>query len=181
MTTETVFLKLPDSLNGRHLELIGNIDSLKDQYGNTYMFIRRSVKPIRVLFYRSIAIKIYHMIRETQPLPHHLVESLDSFIKNEIDRGNLEPRQGIGFAILSQGFLSINIWGRGNVLFTQTYTVENDPNKLTREPLEKTGVACTWEQKIMGHEYELWHKYLMSAMSIEDKKEYLEKFISGNL
>ena len=181
MITKIVLRELPKSLKEENLGCIGNIDTLKDQYGKTYRFIRRSAKPIGVLFHRSVAIKIYHMIRETEPLPQHLIQSLEFFIKNEINNGDLESNQGVGFAILSQGFLSINMWGRGNVLFTQTYTIEKNPDKLSREPLEKTGVACTWEQKIMTHEYELWHKYLMSPMKTKDKKEYLRKFVSGNL
>jgi len=160
---------------------IGKIDSSKDQYGKTYKFIKRRALPIKTLQYNSIAIKIYHMLRDSEDLPINLVESLDSFIKMEIENSTLKLDQKIGFAILSQGFLSINMWGRGNVLFTQTYTIEKNSYTLSREPLEKTGVACTWESKIMSFEYNLWHEYLKSCMAVKDKQIYLTNFISGEL
>lgn len=160
---------------------IGNIDTLVDQYGQTYMFRERTSIPIGVLYYSKTALKVYHMKRKLEPMPEHICESLDNFLKSEIDSGGLETAQGIGFAILSQGFLSINMWGRGNVLFTQTYTIEQDSQKLNREPLEKTGVACTWEAQIMNFEYALWHEYLKSDMSDQDKVKYLESYIAGDL
>ena len=128
-----------------------------------------------------MAIKIYHMERFGEELPNNLVADLFEFISNEIDKGSIEPKQQIGFAILSQGFLSINIWGRGNVLFTQTYTVEESEPNLSPKTLERTGVACTWEAQIMGHEYRQWHSYLTTAASIGDKRYYLGSFIDGNL
>lgn len=168
-------------ISSEELEVICNIDNLKDQYEKTYQYIRRSSKPIGVLYNNSLSLKLYHMLREKEPLPQNLVENLESFLVSEINAGKIKTDQGVGFAILSQGFLSVNLWGRGNVLFTQTYTIESNYPELTRVPLEKTGVACTWEAKIMYHEYELWHKYLESNMRKSDKLNYLTKFISGDL
>lgn len=168
-------------MDDEYLARLGNIDGLKDQHGKTYRFIRRSAKPVGLLTHPRIVLKLYHMLRETEPLPANLVTGLETFLTNEVDSGRVEPKQGIGFAILSQGFLSINVWGRGNVLFTQTYTVERNPPELSPEPLEKTGVACTWENKIMHHEYEAWHRYLRSPMSVVDKQAYLDDVISGDL
>jgi hypothetical protein len=153
-------VNLEVSIAKEYLDNLGSIDSLRDQYGKTYQFIQRESKPIGVLYHGSMALKLYHMIRKTESMPENLVDGLENFLIGEIDSGHIHTDQGIGFAILSQGFLSVNLWGRGNVLFTQTYTVEADYPELSREPLEKTGVACTWEAKIMNHEYELWHKYL---------------------
>ena len=164
-----------------YLNRIGNLDDLKDQYGLPYQFIRRSVKAVGVLLHDDLALKLYHMVRENVTLPQNLVEGLEDFLIAEIEAERISSKQGIGFAILSQGFLSINIWGRGNVLFTQTYTVEANPPHLSREPLEKTGVACTWEAKIMHHEYGLWHDYITSSVTLDDKRRYLQTFIDGNL
>ena len=114
-------------------------------------------------------------------LPPNLAANLEAFIRAEIDAGRVDPKQGVGFAILSQGFLSINIWGRGNVLFTQTYTVEDSFPELSPKPLKKTGVACTWEIRIMKHEYDRWQHYLETAMTLADKHAYLQNFLSGKL
>lgn len=178
---KSISLALPNPINDKYLSRIANIDELKDQYGKPYQFIRRSVKALGVFSHDKLSLKLYHMIRENADLPKNLADSLENFLISEINSGGIDPKQGIGFAILSQGFLSVNVWGRGNVLFTQTYTVEASPTNLSRTPLEKTGVACTWEIKIMNFEYELWHKYLMTPMAISDKKHYLTLFISGDL
>jgi len=181
MKTKATIFKLPEALTDEYLSYHANIDTMEDQYHKIYQYIRRSVEPAGFLVHDKIILKLYHMIRETEPLPENLKNNLQKFLISEIDCGNVEVKQGIGFAILSQGFLSINIWGRGNVLFTQTYTVEGSFPELSQKPLEKTGVACTWEIKIMKHEYNLWHDYLKTEMKPEDKRAYLQSFISGKL
>lgn len=181
MEAKSIIVALPDTIDETYLQTHANIDQLPDQYQKTYQFIRRSAKPVGFVVHDQLILKLYHMERETEPLPQNLTETLDSFIYNEINQGRLEPKQGVGFAILSQGFLSINIWGRGNVLFTQTYTIEDSYPNLSAKPLAKTGVACTWEIRIMMHEYNLWHHYLETKMTSDDKKAYLQDFISGKL
>ncbi|MCP4104156.1 MAG: hypothetical protein GY749_01240 [Desulfobacteraceae bacterium] len=181
MNKNFITLSLPELLTDEYLMAHGNIDTMKDQYKKTYQYIRRSAEPAGVLVHDQMILKLYCMLRETEPLPENLEKNLRQFITGEIDRGNVESKQGMGFAILSQGFLSISIWGRGNVLFTQTYTVEGSFPELSRKTLEKTGVACTWEIRIMKHEYDLWHDYLETEMGTEDKRAYLQNFISGNL
>jgi hypothetical protein len=181
MDATTIILDLPPAITNHYLQNHANVDTLSDQYQKIYQYIRRSVKPVGFLVHEKLVLKLYHMLRETELLPQNLQDNLQSFILNEINQGRVEAKQGVGFAILSQGFLSINIWGRGNVLFTQTYTVEGSFPELSPKPLETTGVACTWEIKIMNHEYALWHNYLETKMSIADKKAYLQSFITGNL
>lgn len=178
---QVVLCPLPEEATIEYLTGIRNLDHLKDQYGLPYRHIKRSVNPRGIFLHPFLALKRYHMIRETEPLPQNLVDGLDVFLLSEIESENIRFMMGLGFTILSQGFLSINIWGRGNVLFTQTYTVEANYPILTREPLEKTGVACTWEAKIMQHEYELWHEYITSTRDIENKKKYIQTFIEGKL
>ncbi|MBN2141960.1 hypothetical protein JW711_01395 [Candidatus Woesearchaeota archaeon] len=177
----TIEIPLNEIFSADQLRAVCRIDDLKDQYGKTYQFIRRKSAPKGTIFHKDVALKVYHMLRETEPLPPNLTAGLESFLRSEIEKKSAIAKQGAGFAILSQGFLSINMWGRGNVLFTQTYTVEANPPNLTREPLEKTGVACTWEARIMGFEYELWHRYLTSPQGAHDKKKYLTEFIEGDL
>ncbi|AFZ18736.1 hypothetical protein [Allocoleopsis franciscana] len=181
MDATTIILDLPPAITNDYLQNQANVDTLSDQYQKTYQYIRRSAKPIGFLVHEKLVLKLYHMLREAEPLPQHLQDNLQSFILDEINHGRVDAKQGVGFAILSQGFLSINIWGRGNVLFTQTYTVEGSFPELSPKPLEKTGVACTWEIKVMNHEYALWHHYLETKMSIADKRAYLQSFIRGNL
>lgn len=181
MQAQPTTLALPEEFTDDYLQSLANIDALPDQYHKTYRYIRRSAKPAGFLAHEKLMLKLYHMERDTEPLPQNLVDTLETFIRGEIDQNRVDPKQGMGFSILSQGFLSINIWGRGNVLFTQTYTIEGSYPELSPKPLEKTGVACTWEIRIMKHEYDLWHHYLESERTLADKRAYLQNFISGNL
>lgn len=181
MDATSIILDLPPTLTDTYLQTHANVDTLADQYGKQYQYIRRSVNPVGFLSHEQLVLKLYQMLRETEPLPQHLQENLSTFIDKELAQGHVDPKQGVGFAILSQGFLSINIWGRGNVLFTQTYTVEGSFPALSPKPLEKTGVACTWEMRIMRYEYDRWQDYLETEMTLADKKHYLQNFIAGNL
>ncbi len=176
-----ITIQLPTALSNQDLNYYANVDRLTDQYQKNYRYIRRSVEPAGFFVHDQLILKLYYMVRETEPLPQNLQDNLHSFIDSEVNGGKLDVKQGVGFAILSQGFLSINIWGRGNVLFTQTYTVENSFPELSQKTLEATGVACTWEARIMNHEYDRWHLYLETSMTTEDKKNYLQSFILGNL
>ena len=181
MQSKTTILPLPEAISDVFLHDKLQLDTLTDQYQKTYQFIRRSAKPAGFVSHAKAVIKLYHMERETEGLPEHLVSNLSKFVGAEISRGHVNPSQGAGFAILSQGFLSINLWGRGNVLFTHTYTVENSFPELSPKPLAKTGVACTWEIRIMQYEYAEWQRYLESKMTLADKKNYLQSFITGRL
>jgi hypothetical protein len=181
MKAITKRMMLPVEIDERYLQTQGNIDTLQDQYAKTYQYIRRSVEPAGFFTHQKLVLKLYHMKRETEPLPQNLQDSLQSYLLEEVEQGRIDTKQSMGFAILSQGFLSINIWGRGNVLFTQTYTVENSFPALSPKTLEQTGVACTWEIRIMQYEYNLWHRYLETKRTIENKRTYLESFLSGDL
>ena len=174
-------IKLPPCVESIGLDNIANIDTVKDQYGKIYKFINRSVEPVKIFCHKGFVLKVYHMLRETETLPVNLIKMLDDYLKGQIDDDVIVSDQNIGFAILSQGFLSVNVWKKGNVLHSFTFTIEKNGDKLSREPLEKTGVACTWEAKIMHFEYELWHQYLKTAMTKYDKKEYIQKFLKGDL
>ncbi len=181
MQSIEIEIELPSFVDKNYIKNHCNIDNLADQYKKTYQYIKRSSKPIGFFVHDKIIIKLYHMLRESQPLPQNLIDGLNDFIKKEIDNNSIDIKQGVGFAILSQGFLSINIWGRGNVLFTYTYTIEDSYPNLSKKTLDKTGVACTWEIRIMKFEYDLWQEYLETKMENRDKESYLKNFISGEL
>jgi hypothetical protein len=163
------------------LEGIGNIDDMPDQYGETYRYIRRSVEPRGLLVHPQVTFKLYHLIRENVPLQPGTAEGLEEFLVQEIEAGNIDLKQRIGFTILGQGFVSVNVWGKGNGLFSQNYSVENSYPKLSRMPLERTAIACTWDSRIMNFELRLWHRYLLTERTPADKRKYLDTFISGDL
>lgn len=164
-----------------YLAGVGNVDMMKDQHGKTYQYIRRSVRPVGVLMHPKIALKVYHLLRENTPLQEGTEEDLERFLNAEIDAGNLDLKQRMGYAMLGQGFVSINIWGKGNGVFTQCYSVEDSYPHLTRQALERSAIACTWDSRILNFECRLWHYYLLTDRLPQDKRRYLETFISGDL
>jgi hypothetical protein len=164
-----------------YLDGVANIDSMKDQYGKTYQYTRRSARPAGLLVHPKIVLKLYHLLRENTLLQHGTEESFEELLNQEIDAGNVDLKQRAGFAMLGQGFVSINIWGKGNGVFTQCYSVEKSYPKLTRQPLEETAIACTWDSRIVNFECRLWHHYLLTGRTAEDKRRYLDTFISGDL
>lgn len=172
---------LSAGLPAAYLTGIGNVDAMKDQHGETYQYTRRSVRPAGLLAHPEIALKIYHLIRERTPLQENTVEDLERFLTAEIDAGHVDLKQRMGFVILGQGFVSINVWGKGNGLFAQAYSVEDSYSELTRQALERSAIACTWDSRILNFECRLWHYYLLTERSPENKRRYLDTFISGDL
>jgi hypothetical protein len=164
-----------------YLENVANVDAKKDQYGKTYQYTRRSARPAGLLVHPQIVLKLYHLIRENVPLQEGTEEGFEALICKEIDAGNVDLKQRIGFAMLGQGFISINIWGKGNGLFTQCYSVEKSYPDLTRQPLEESAIACTWDSRILNFECRLWHYYLLTNRTDADKRTYLDTFIAGDL
>jgi hypothetical protein len=164
-----------------YLTGIGEIDDYRDQHGQPYRYIRRRAEPAGLFLHPGIALKVYHLIRQNTPLQEHTAENLDSFLRHEIDSGGVPLMQGMGFTILGQGFVGLYVWGKGNGLFAQCYSVEGSYPDFTRQPLEKTAIACTWDSRILNYELRLWHWYLLTARTPEDKRKYLGTFICGDL
>jgi hypothetical protein len=181
MQAQPIRYPLPEEIDDTWLDAAIRIDSLADQYQQTYRYIRRHARPAGFARHDMALIKLYHMERERTALPADLVSGFSDFVVSQLASGGIRATQGCGFAILSQGFVSINLWGRGNVLFTTTYTVEDTDPELSAKPLARTGVACTWEIRLMQHEYEAWHRYLETAQTTTDKRNYLTSFMSGPL
>lgn len=160
---------------------IGNVDDMKDQLGEKYRYIRRSIEPAGIFKHPDIALKVYRLIREETPPVPGSRESLDGFLLSELKRKGIKLRQRIGFVILGQAFVGIYVWGKGNGLFLQCYASEPGDDTLRRRPLEETAIACTWDSRVVNFECRLWHKFLLSDRSVYEKRRYLNTFISGDL
>jgi hypothetical protein len=174
------FVKAQD-LSPDYLSDLGNIDAFKDQHGATYRYMRRSVKPVGLLAHPKIVLKAYHLLRENIPLDPGTAENFRGFLLSAIDSGEIDLKQGMGFAMLGQGFVSINVWGKGNGLFAHNFSRDAANASLIRRPLEETAIACTWDSRIINFECRLWHGYLKTRRGPEDKRRYLSTFIAGEL
>lgn len=181
MVADEINLPLPIAIDDDWLQRHITIDQQRDQYQQRYQYIRRHARAVGFATLPNAVIKLYQMEREETALPADLVASFPSFVTEQLQSGHITAHQGCGFAILSQGFVSINLWGRGNVLFTTTYTIEGSAPQLSEKPLAQTGVACTWEIRLMYYEYQAWQRYLESPQQAADQRHYLSHFLQGPL
>lgn len=170
-----------NSPSADYLSKLGNIDAFRDQHGATYRYIRRSVKPVGLFTHPKIVLKAYHLLRENTPLEAGTAEGFHDFLSGTLNSGDIDLKQGMGFAMLGQGFVSINIWGKGNGLFAHNYSRDAGDARLLRRPLEETAIACTWDSRIINFECRLWHGYLKTPRGVADKQRYLATFIEGDL
>lgn len=163
------------------LDAAGRIDQMEDQHGGGYRYIPRALAPQGVFARPGLFLKVYHLIRIGQPLDAGTEEGLEDFIARQVDAGTVDTKQGMGFVMLGQGFVSINCWGRGNGLFAHNFSRSANSPEMVLQPFAVTAIACTWDIRLMYFESRLWHLYLRSAMSAADKRLYLSTFISGAL
>jgi hypothetical protein len=171
----------PHTVSPHYLSGLGNIDAFKDQHGTTYRYMRRSAKPVGLFTHPRIVLKAYHLLRENTPLDPGTAENFHGFLKETIDTGEIDLKQGMGFAMLGQGFVSINVWGKGNGLFECNFSRDAANPRLVRRPLEESAIACTWDSRIINFECRLWHGYLKTERGPKDKQRYLATFIEGDL
>jgi hypothetical protein len=163
----------------RGLDAIGNVDQMADQHGTAYRYRPRAVKPVGLLARPGICLKVYHLIRIGQQLEAGTAEGLEGFVARQIEAGTVDVKQGMGFVMLGQGFVSINCWGRGNGLFAHNFSRTASSSEMTLQPFEVTAIACTWDIQLMYFESRLWHFYLRSRMLLSDKLLYLSTFVEG--
>ncbi|QND64546.1 hypothetical protein HB777_11865 [Mesorhizobium loti] len=167
------------SLPSTYLAGVANVDTMLDQHGEVYRYMRRRADPIGLLLHDQIALKIYHLRREGVDLQPGTAENLEAFLTQQIESGDIDLKQRVGFAILGQGFVTITIFGKGNAAFNYAYSVEDNYPALSRISLERAAIACTWDSKIIYYELRRWHEYITSTMNEEAKRRYLTSFISG--
>jgi hypothetical protein len=163
------------------LDDVGHVDQMADQHGGAYRYWARAVKPVGLFAKAGICLKVYHLLRIGQALDPGTAEGLEDFIARQIAAGTVDTKQGMGFVMLGQGFVSINCWGRGNGLFAHNFSRTAHSAEMVLQPFAVTAIACTWDIRLMYFESCLWHLYLLSAMSARDKRLYLSTFLEGEL
>lgn len=163
------------------LHKLGNVDQMADQHGTAYRYRPRAVKPVGLFARPGACLKVYHLVRIGEALEAGTAEGLEEFVARQIEAGRVDTKQGIGFVMLGQGFVSVNCWGRGNGLFAHNFSRTANSAEMTLQPFAVTAIACTWDIQLMYFESRLWHLYLRSRMSLSDKLLYLSTCLEGEL
>ncbi|MFH1585327.1 MAG: hypothetical protein ABIB79_00990 [archaeon] len=135
----------------------------------------------------NLVLKMYDMLRVVDREQNPLKEARE-FIKKEIEEGKITPWTGMGFSILSNGFLNVSRWDTKYPSVVKNRVYEFDNSKTDRvfdsarlNSLEEDGCFCVWELGIVTHEKEAWKRFISSKRTRKDKQDYLEDMITGDL
>ncbi len=159
------------------LDNLGNFESSENP--------QRKVMPVGLITTPNLVLKGYDMYIKN-PSEGEVIIQMNKFIIQEINKGEIDPKIGLGFAILSKDMLNVVRWDNNYpiVAVNSIYEFPEDQrNVMASKKLDvgDFGAYCIWEFGIVAYEKELWKKYLSSQRREEDKKRYLENFIEGDL
>ncbi len=159
-----------------------------DNLGNFRNFENppRLVKPLDLIATPNLILKGYDMYTE-KPSEIETIVQMENFLKQEIEEGKIDPRIGLGFAILSKNMLNVVRWDTLlpivaiNNLYEFPEENRDIMNAWSLDINNDCGTYCLWELGIANHEKEAWKKYLASEGTKKDKINYLENSIEGKL
>lgn len=171
------------------ISLQGVGDISKDNYTHDI----QDVDPWGLLTTPSLILKMYHMLpKKRSSINEVLIPESMCFLRKEIQKGNILPLIGMGFAILSKDMLNVARWDSKypHVLKNQIYeftplskgeTKRNVFDSAVPLTVSEAGAFCIWELGIVAYEKDRWKNFLNSGRTLEDKKRYLENFVVGDL
>jgi len=136
-----------------------------------------------------MVLKFYNMFRKgTEPIMKRDINLAKGFIETEARMSRLNDESGLGFIIMSQGFLNVARWSNDRetpyLLKNQVYEwkVKGDERILTKGvDLNKDGAFCMFELGVVDYERKAWEKYLKSERRIPDKIEYVNDTFAGEV
>lgn len=133
----------------------------------------------------EIALKSYGLVNDNHRLiPLPIIEFKGKFLREEVEKGKMNLR-GLGFSILSNGFLNVAVWNLVSgeiILKNKMYIYQNNLKTAQVIDINREGAFCKWEEQIAAHERESLERYLNSQKTEEDKKRFLyEDRIEGRL
>ena len=158
---------------------IGNIEDL-DSLGN----VSGELPQRKIIPYRcsddlpGLVLKEYIMeeIGKVAPTKGDIVD-VYMLLKNELEKGNMNPLSGMGFSILSSNILNVCRWDSEyiDVVVPQIYALEK--GLWVPQKVEKVGAFCSGEKRVYDHENNAWLRFLGSKRTNQDKANYLNDFI----
>ncbi|HLD48794.1 MAG TPA: hypothetical protein VJB11_00350 [archaeon] len=148
-----------------------------------YELVQRESTRTGIVICSSIILKFYDMHKTGNAPDAKLIDESQTFLLNEIKKGNIEPYLGLGFAILSEDMLNVTRWDSEYpiVLKNQIYGYKKDFESAELLDIRDVGSFCIYELGIVNHERNAWKKYLESKRRGIDKSKYLNSFFEGLL
>ncbi len=143
------------------------------------------IKPFREVRVPNAAVKLYSKTSAPQKqFSRDTMHTVEDLVGDMLTRGKIDPRLGLGFAIVSNGYINVSMWGGvyPSLLNPTLFGFDKPENmKETIRPLsiKKEGVYCVWELGVVTYETEAWKRYLKSEKRAKDKLEYIGDRFEG--
>lgn len=162
------------------LERLGNVPS-------DYILRKRTATSKPILWYPKCALKVYTMLKEGDTDFTNLdITCARGHVGVEFSMNRLDPHSGLGFLILSHGFLNVARWNEKEepmLIHNKVWKFQIDPRGAYKpEPLvnmDECGAFCGWEIGIADFERRAWESYLNSKRAERDKMKYLLTTMAG--
>jgi hypothetical protein len=163
----------------QELDHLGNV-------GEGFENPERIVRPLGPFVTRDLVLKLYDMYTEKPSDIMGVVGNMENFLRKEINTGNIDPKIGLGFVILSKDMLNVVRWDKEYPIVAVNsiygFPEENrDVMNSKKLSADEIGAYCAWELGIVDHERKAWIKYLNSKRTDEDKANYINNYIEGKL
>lgn len=161
-----------------------------DDLGNFEGYVPRDriVKPCEPVYHGGkAAVKMYSMLCEKSPrLTNSQINVVRNFVRNELKSDKIDPKIGLGFAILSEDILNINMWGGEfpSLINPNIYSINESAYSIKdfeHQDVVSVGSYCAWEGALVGHESRVWREYMLSGRTNGDKLLYLKNLYSGKI
>ncbi len=170
----------------QNLENLGNFEKYKPK--------TRIVRTHEPVYEQDVAaLKVYSMLcKKTKPFTRQEIDFAKFFVERELKLGSIDRKIGLGFLILSEGVLNVNIWGGDypSIITPNIYTFGESGilnQNFSLKKAEEVGAYCAWEAdcaweaEIVGHEAKAWREYMFSKRTEVDKLLYIRNLYSGKI
>ncbi len=156
-----------------------------EQVAPAYQHRQKFVKPGDALMTSHIYLKWYDIYPEELPIPFELVHDARSFLLSEMEAGNLQLKNELGFAIhhrcSNQYILYICTWRNENEVWETLYhkDLTGDGQFRVLERSSTTPTFCVWVLGAVWHEQQAWTRYLYSERDDAAKYAYAQDQMTG--
>ena len=150
-----------------------------------YQHRQKFVKPGDALITSKVYLKWYDIYREELPISSELVSDARSFLLSEMETGNLQLNNELGFAIHHQCsniyILYICTWRNENEVWETLYhkDLTGDGKFRVLERSSTTPTFCVWVLGAVWHEQQAWTRYLCSERDDAAKYAYVQDQMTG--
>ncbi len=121
-----------------------------------------------------------------EPFSQKTMDIASRLVLDRIENGSIDKKLGLGFMILSNGYINVSFWGGElpSLLNNSLFGFKNEENmarEINELDIRKEGTYCVWELGVVEHEARAWRRYLQSKKEEADKIQYLNDSLRGTI